>query len=127
MALGVFFEYDLLETFMMLPSNPPKTNGLGSYYFIDDVCVSKYPDCQIVSATEELVEDFDMKISPNPASSSVNVRSNKEIFGIRLYDSSGKLVLLVEPQTTEFTLDVSIIETGFYLIESVFKDKMIKK
>jgi len=127
MALGVFFEYDLLETMIILPPNPPPTAGLGAYYFVDDVCVSKFPNCQFVTGNEVISMEFDVKIFPNPASSTVIVHAHEVLSGIRLYDSSGKLVLLKAFQTNEVILDVSMIESGFYLIEALFKDKKTKR
>jgi len=127
MAFGVFFEFELLETLIMLPPNPPPTAGLGSYYFVDDVCVSKYIGCQYVTSKEELDKEQAITLFPNPATSSVVVRSREEIIGISIFNSSGKMVMAVQPRTPEYFIDIFKFESGLYLLAIEFKDNKIKR
>jgi len=122
MAIGVFFEFDSLNVVQILPGT-----GLGSYYFVDDVCVSQYPDCQNVTANESMNKEYDVTVFPNPASSSVAVRASEELIGIRIFNTSGKLVLTVQPRALEYFIDISQFDSGLYLFEIEFKDHSLKR
>ena len=122
LGLGVFFDFDSLNTFQMLDGS-----NLGSYYFVDDVCVSQYPDCQNVTANEEHTKEYDVTVFPNPASSSVAVHASEEIIGIRIFSTSGQLELAVQPRALEYFIDISQFDSGLYLFEIEFKDHSIKR
>jgi hypothetical protein len=122
MALGVFFEFDLLNTFQMLEGP-----NLGSYYFIDDVCVSPFPDCSIVSNTEQHLNVKDLHIFPNPASDHVQIKSNQPILSCNFYDSRGRLVGSWHPYTEFCSIGLEAYSEGMYTLEITTKDTKTKR
>lgn len=121
MALGVFFDFDSLSTFEMLPPNPPG-NSLGSYYFIDDVCVSKYPDCQYIGISEKLREQSSLLVFPNPSSEVVKLSTDVVMIRLQIFSSDGKEVLSVHPNAQTFQLAVANWAQGIYHISAETRD-----
>jgi hypothetical protein len=117
MALGVFFEFDLLNTFQML-GGP----NLGSYYFIDDVCVSPYPDCSTITITEQHIVVKDVHIYPNPSSDYVQIKSSQPIIACTVYDSGGRLVGSWNPYTEIFSIGLEALSEGIYTLVITTKD-----
>jgi hypothetical protein len=117
MVLGVFFEFDLLNTFQML-GGP----NLGSYYFIDDVCVSPYPDCSTITITEQHIVVKDVHIYPNPSSDYVQIKSSQPIIACTVYDSGGRLVGSWNPYTQIFSIGLEALSEGIYTLVITTKD-----
>jgi hypothetical protein len=107
----------LLNTFQML-GGP----NLGSYYFIDDVCVSPYPECSMVTSEEQLSVVKDIHIYPNPTSDYVQIKSNQPILECTLYDSVGKLVGSWHPYTDIFSVRLEVLSEGMYTVYITTKD-----
>jgi len=100
-----------------------------------DVCVTKFcvkkPDCKTKSRSSDLSDSFDtstgfnagasMKISPNPASTAVQVKYDLSTTGmteVRMMRVDGKLVQHLRGlnQQDQISLDVSQLSPGLYTI-----------
>jgi hypothetical protein len=125
MALGVFFEYDLLETLLLLPPNPPPTDGLGSYYFVDDVCVSRFSNCQDTSVSINPMATKNPAIYPNPATQTLTISDHVIIEVVRIFNLNGYEMLTVRPRAQSFNFSISALNSGIYsiIIESKNKTK----
>ena len=83
------------------------------------------PGCQIGDDITELTKaNLGLKVYPNPASGKVNVSvsENVGVEKIRIYEVMGRVVLNQSPQPSSprgsrFSLDVSEMENGMYLLE----------
>jgi hypothetical protein len=122
MAIGVFFEFDSLNVVQLLPGT-----GLGAYYYVDNVCVSPFPDCIDVSVNDETQSDIGFFVYPNPASQMISVQSQWTIESIRLVNMNGIEVLKYTPFLSNFELNISSIATGIYFIETKTIDNKIKR
>jgi hypothetical protein len=68
------------------------------------------------SLTDQLKE---IKIYPNPASTTLNIKGLPDKWLIEVYDISGKLAMSSEGKTKECTLDVSGLQAGLYIVEII--------
>ena len=69
--------------------------------------------------------NHDIIIYPNPSSNFINIKSNKHIKSIHLFDISGKEISFL---FNDNNLDMSLIRPGFYiLIIELNNGKRIKK
>jgi len=92
------------------------------------------PGCQIGDGVAELTKaDLGLKVYPNPSNGFVNVSvsENVNIDRIRIYELSGRVVLVQvtyqspqppSPRGSSISLDVSGLVAGMYLIEVETKD-----
>jgi len=124
MALGVFFDYDLLETLEIIPLNPPGGN-LGSYYFIDDVCVSKFTNCQDTSVGVNSMMSNSTLLYPNPATEMLTISDKEIIEVVRIFSLEGYEMIKIMPRTQNATLNITALKSGIYtvIIESKNKTK----
>ena len=113
MGLGVFFDFDLLDVIQLVPGL-----SLGSYYYIDDVCVSLFPDCGVSTSSKiELAEDL-VKVYPNPATTHVVVESSRTIVSIGMQDLSGKWVVPSRNiNDHRVTWDLMDVPAGVYILD----------
>lgn len=75
----------------------------------------------------EEVENDQLKIYPNPASQMVNVESQVEITGIKVYNNSGQIVLDEQVKVFNHQIDVSGYDKGIYFISLETMDGNILK
>jgi hypothetical protein len=122
MAIGVFFEFDSLNVVQLLPGT-----GLGAYYYVDDVCVSLFPDCMDLSVSDEMKEDDRFFIYPNPASQMITIQSQRPIESIRLLNMNGIEVFINTPFLSNFNLNISSIASGIYLMETKTVDNKVNR
>lgn len=94
-----------------------KTDGCGEEVF--NGCTS--------AVAELAIENSKLKISPNPASSVVNLSSEQEIKSITIRDVTGKIVLQQQMNNHELQtqIDVNRLATGLYLIEANFGNNRV--
>jgi len=118
LGLGVFFEFELIDTFQILEGP-----SLGGYYFIDDICVSAYPDCSVVLNTEKQLIDNKIRIYPNPASQHVSIECETPVISCIIYDNGGRVVGSWNPHAEVFTLGLEAISEGMYTLLVTTKDK----
>lgn len=83
--------------------------------------------CAVMS-TEETDQFSQINIYPNPATTSLNVESEKEIKSIKLHDMSGKLVLNQNINSLKsVNLNIKHLQLGTYMVTVNFKNKKIIK
>ena len=70
-------------------------------------------DTITLGSEEFSIEADSVKVYPNPATSVLNIESNKTIRQIRVFNVLGKEIL----KTTSKVIDVSQLNQGIYLIE----------
>jgi hypothetical protein len=122
MALGVFFEFDLLNT-MQLIEGP----NLGSYYFVDDVCVSKYPDCVRVSVSETADANPRITVYPNPANDQVRIESDFPVLECSLMDMSGRKLFSKGANSRVMEIALDNLADGAYVLEIKTTDNKTKR
>ena len=111
-GIGVFFDYNLLDTLSLISGA-----SLGSYYYIDDVCVSRFPDC--LTSTDIYEDDMsDFNIYPNPAKDRVTISGTESLSGIRLFNMRGQELEQFETsQARSIELPISDLQNGTYVLE----------
>jgi hypothetical protein len=112
MGLGVFFEYSLLDTLSLISGS-----SLGSYYYIDDVCVSRFPDC--LTSTD--LFDYplsDFNIYPNPAKGRVTISGTEMLSEIRLLSVKGRVIQQFG-SLRAYSIEIPIVDlpNGTYVLE----------
>ncbi|MCW5908287.1 MAG: T9SS type A sorting domain-containing protein [Chitinophagales bacterium] len=120
LGLGLFFEPGLFDTFR-LAGGPT----LGSYYFFDDVCVSRSPDCLTVGINH-LAEPA-ISLFPNPASDWLQITGIELQACVRLFTATGQLVLTHQWAANGQHIDVSSLPAGIYYAEIETKTKHRRK
>src|SRR5690606_30849607 len=111
MGLGVFFEYDQLQTLNLV-----QNDICLSYYYMDDICVSRFPICNITTHSP-VVDDLDIKMYPNPTNSFVTILGFEAINSIRLITIGGKEIKnYYNPGIYEIRIDISDVPDGSYLL-----------
>lgn len=114
MGLGVFFEFDLLDTLNLEPGS----QSLGSYYYIDDVCVSRSPECMPSNIDESRRGSEIIKVYPNPANAMVVIESSNQIDRAGILDASGKWIKNpININDHRMVWDISDLPSGMYYIE----------
>lgn len=78
-----------------------------------------YGPCETVVGVEQINPDIDISIFPNPATASTNISSDNLMDNIRVFDLSGKLLLNENTNSNFYTLDLSGIKNGMYLLQIV--------
>jgi hypothetical protein len=112
-GLGVFFEFEFLTYLEILPGL-----SLGSYYYLDDVCVSIYPDCD-VSTHVVIGQDIGVKLLPNPAQSMFVIEASDVIELIKLFDLRGNVLRVVRGSGSNRTeIECSTLQDGVYILET---------
>lgn len=69
---------------------------------------------QTLSFTDRVTEISEINAYPNPSQSTWNVKSNSTIDSIELFDALGRIVLSVNPNDLEVTLDANNLPKGLY-------------
>jgi hypothetical protein len=112
MGLGVFFDFNLLDTMSLM-----SVSSLGAYYYLDDVCVSRFEDC-LTSTDIDNRDNPHFIVFPNPASVRVMISGSEPILEIRLLSLDGKeLKSEIVSVTNTKELSLSDLSNGTYLIE----------
>jgi len=63
------------------------------------------------------VQDFELSLYPNPAKDAVRISAVESIDAVRIYDFTGKLVKQASPYKAAFSVDVSGLSKGVYLVK----------
>ncbi|MEM7102754.1 MAG: sulfatase-like hydrolase/transferase [Bacteroidota bacterium] len=81
--------------------------------------------CLTVSIEEPLINDAEILVYPNPASSLLNIDSGADILkSIRCFDYSGRQIYAQQHlSTTKTNIDLSNLPAGIYILEVVVDDK----
>lgn len=84
-------------------------------------CVTQQqPASSSVLGTTEIMDKDELKIYPNPATSEISIKTNKNINKIEIYNSLGQKVK--EKNTTEKSINVENLTKGIYILKITFKD-----
>ncbi len=86
-----------------------------------------YGPCETVVGVEEINRENRISVYPNPATSSTRISSDNLIDNIRVFDLSGKLIFEYHVASLKYTLDLSEIQNGMYLLEVTTEKKRITK
>jgi len=94
-------------------------NGSGFYTSLAD-CNA---DCSTTNINETEINNF--KIYPNPVNNTLNIKTDKKIKRIEIYDVIGKIVL--SENNPANSIDVEQLESGLYSISIIFENNRIVK
>jgi len=110
LALGVFYDFDSLEILQMSPGP-----SLGSYYFVDEVCLNKAGEgCGVAQSIQNTEDDF--QYYPNPVNSEFKLKSSQSV-EFRLFNSKGKECLSGLVSNNELLqVDVNHLAPGIYYL-----------
>ncbi len=106
------FKNDTNSNIQYLGQRTPQ--GIGAYYYIDDVFVTT--DSALAGASELKVENEKVKVFPNPASTMLNVeiQNNSEQDNFCLYNELGQLVECTRMNNNFNTVSVSNLPSDLY-------------
>ena len=62
-----------------------------------------------------------VEVFPNPANNVLNIRSDKTIYSVKIYDHIGRVVLLVHSESNQ--IPIQKLQNGIYVVEVIFNDK----
>jgi hypothetical protein len=115
LIVGNFFDENNTDTLIF---GGPPFGGSGSYYYIDDVCVSTD---SIYNETWTSIEKVNKPKSatfyPNPSNGKLKVKSGYLIEKIEVFNSIGQLVYLNQPgEITEQEINLNHLPSGSYII-----------
>jgi len=102
-----------------------------------DTCSSKLSDpIEIKVVTEILPTDFDVKLSPNPVTTELNLvfpdNAVEQTRTVEVMDLQGRVLSSVTGTTNEFTMDVSSLSPSLYILRATHAGqtkifKLVKK
>ena len=78
------------------------------------------------------INDIKVSVYPNPTTNNINIQSDEQIMNITVYNTIGQMVRNVSPAATNFSMEMSNLDTGMYFV-NVFTEtgsktvKVIKK
>ncbi|NQY06055.1 MAG: T9SS type A sorting domain-containing protein [Flavobacteriaceae bacterium] len=80
---------------------------------------------QIISTTLGTVTpiNFNVKIYPNPVIDILNINSQTPITEIQIKNILGQQIKILHPNTTDFKLDMSDYQTGYFLLKVISEDR----
>lgn len=84
--------------------------------------VTNSVDVMLCTGLESLNTVTGLSLYPNPTSSDVFLKSDKEMKSVLIYDYSGKLVRIIDLNTTEIKLDMGDLAKGFYSFTITMND-----
>ena len=84
-------------------------------------CRGPFAACGIVSSTVELPVQNKIRLSPNPASSTISIHVNNAIplkgYRLSVFSTNGKLMYTTRiEQNSDLTLDISQYQPGIYIV-----------
>ena len=81
--------------------------------YFDDIRLMLNP----LSSTPEIATSENLQIYPNPAIDFVNIKHEKAIRSVEIFDLAGKLVFSENYSDTEVKIDLNSIKKGMYLMQ----------
>jgi len=124
MALGVFFDFDSLEIIQV-----SSESSLGSYYFVDEVCLNKAGEvCNVVQSIQNIENDF--QFYPNPVKSEFKLKSSLSA-EFRLLNSKGNECLSGSVSQNELLeVNVNHLAQGIYYLvvqseSKIWREKLV--
>lgn len=126
LMLGNFYDDANTDTTTLICGS---CTNLGSYYLIDDVCISTdsvlcnggLKDLSCVVSVEEYSFNEEFSLYPNPANDLVTVQNNSNTpFDIEIYNSIGQLLYREQNVNSEVVrLDISLYGNGLMFIKTI--------
>lgn len=109
--IGNFFDH--IQTDTIIYDGPP-FGGSCAYYYVDDVCVSIYPECVDHTSVNHDREHIVLTIQPNPFQSSLTIAiDNFRPYRLMIFDGSARLVMVHEG-IGNGSVDTSSLGQGMY-------------
>ena len=112
---------DSVEYFDVAPW-PADADGQGSYLQLIDTALdnslasSWISSSSVTLATPSYVETSTISVYPNPVADILNIRAEKTIKGIKIFDILGHLITEIKPKSDLISLDFSSYSKGLYFI-----------
>ncbi|WP_269685393.1 CotH kinase family protein [Flavobacterium lacustre] len=112
---------DSVEYFDVAPW-PADADGQGSYLQLIDTTLdnglasSWISSSSVTLATPSYVETSTISVYPNPVADILNIRVQKTIKGVKIFDVSGHLITEIKPKTDMISVDFSSYSKGLYFI-----------
>jgi len=111
------------DTLRFNPNQPPIYGSptTYAYYYIDDVYVVALDSVPSGVGINE-VEELGFTVYPNPATEILNIKSAKQLVGVRVLDMRGRRVYAENIAATTLEVDLKSIQTGIYMLEVTDED-----
>ena len=112
---------DSVEYFDVAPW-PADADGQGSYLQLIDMTLdnslasSWISSSSVTLATPSYVETSTISVYPNPVADILNIRVQKTIKGVKIFDVSGHLITEIKPKSDMISVDFSSYSKGLYFI-----------
>lgn len=112
---------DSVEYFDVAPW-PADADGQGSYLQLIDTTLdnslasSWISSSSVTLATPSYVETSTISVYPNPVADILNIRVQKTIKGVKIFDVSGHLITEIKPKSDMISVDFSSYSKGLYFI-----------
>jgi len=122
-TIGNFHSDGDSDTLRFNPNQPPLGNwpSTFAYYYIDDVSVVALDSVPSGVGINE-VEELGFTVYPNPATEILNIKSAKQLVGVRVLDMRGRRVYAENIAATTLEVDLKSIQTGIYMLEVTDED-----
>jgi len=85
------------------------------------------PVVQTVVGMTQMTQDNIMSIFPNPANDYINIAAINNIEKISVFNTMGQLVKSIEPNNNILKLDISDLQSGFYILQVLTEKGMVAK
>ncbi len=115
--IGSFFDDNNTDTIIF---GGPSFGGSSSYYYIDDVCVSKdsiYNETWTGIKTET-INNNNLQIFPNPTPSTLHIKSSAPIDYLEIINTLGEVVFIRNNiNSQEFIVPEGSLKAGMYFVK----------
>lgn len=89
----------------------------GGHYVMSGTTVTTFVgEVEEYSSTKEVMNKVEVSIAPNPTTNYVSIKSPATIEDIIVTDMSGRMVAMVQPNATQYTLSCESWNKGMYLV-----------
>ena len=123
LTVGNFFQNNAIDSIVF------DENLFGSYYYIDDVCVSLDSNLCHGQLGNSMIDDQPkVQVYPIPATDIINISiQNNSIITIEILSLTGKIVYFEETTQQNNSIDLSSLEKGIYILNIRQESGLISK
>jgi len=89
--------------------------------------VRLFANFQNVTANPKLEPVSEISVFPIPASKTLTVESDYEIFEIQLFDYMGNRQMIIQKPDKRYEIDISGLKTGIYFLQILVENKVLTK
>jgi len=84
-------------------------------------------DCEqpLLTSNNEIINEPEIKIYPNPVSNVLNIESSKLVHKISIFDLTGKELYIKSINNTTERFDLSELPSGMYILQLTFNDSTL--